>query len=324
MVALESRNDYVDLMPEGLAAYVSYDKHARSDAFRITRALGTFLADQDVALCFSWYVNTLVGVASPKTARIVRYGNPVKEDAPGRVRTAIAGWSHRSASGVAAVSDGVLREAERTYGSCRGPSVSIPNAVCATGQTGSRPTPEPYIICPARLEPQKDHATLMRAFASVANVLPHTLVIAGEGTLRSDLELEAERLGIASRVKFVGFVPDVERWLRHADLCVLTSKWEGFGSVIIESFSVGTPVLSTDAPYGPREILARVPAGYLTPVGDTKAFAAELVRLLTAPSLLGELGRLAQSEADGTWGASAIARQYERLILKVGAMKTCE
>ena len=141
----------------------------------------------------------------------------------------------------------------------------------------------PLILGMGRLVPQKDFATLIRAFAELVADTPGQLVILGEGPLRTDLERLAADLNVADRVVFPGFAADAPAWLARADLFVLSSAFEGFGSVIAEALAVGTPVVSTDCPHGPSEILNGGLYGKLVPPGDAPAMAAAMRATLAAP-----------------------------------------
>ncbi|MGA7980714.1 MAG: glycosyltransferase, partial [Chromatiaceae bacterium] len=117
------------------------------------------------------------------------------------------------------------------------------------------PGQPPVILGAGRLTSQKDFATLVRAFALLAADVDHRLLIIGDGAERAALERLAAELGVAERVTFPGFVEDPLSYMCRARLFVLSSAWEGFGNVLVEAMAVGTPVVSTDCPSGPREIL---------------------------------------------------------------------
>jgi glycosyltransferase involved in cell wall biosynthesis len=141
----------------------------------------------------------------------------------------------------------------------------------------------PVIATAGRMVPVKDHATLLRAFAHLVATRPARLVLFGEGPLRARLEAETAALGIASHVLFAGYVNDPAACYAAADLFVLTSTSEGFGNVLIEAMEAGVPVVSTDAPHGPREILADGRYGALVPVGDAGALATAMAAALDQP-----------------------------------------
>ncbi len=167
----------------------------------------------------------------------------------------------------------------------------------------------PVIVTAGRLVPVKDHASLLAAFALLRAHRPARLVIFGEGPLEGELRAEARRLGIADAILFPGYVNDPAACYRKADLFILSSTSEGFGNVLIEAMAHGVPIVSTDAPHGPREILADGKYGFLVPVGDPAALAAAMEQALDAPlpaSLL--QGRAADFDID------LIADQYEALL----------
>ena len=145
------------------------------------------------------------------------------------------------------------------------------------------PETGPVVLAVGRLVPQKDHATLLRAVALLAQTRSIQLVILGEGPLRADLEALSHELGIAERVRLPGFAPNPLPAMSRADVVALSSKFEGFGLVLAESLACGTPVVSTDCPYGPAEILGNGEFGTLVPVGEPAALAAALEATLDTP-----------------------------------------
>ena len=131
----------------------------------------------------------------------------------------------------------------------------------------------PLILNVGTLKAQKDQATLLRAFAILASEMDVKLLILGEGELRSELEALAAKLGIADRVSMPGFTSDPSQAYNSASLFVLSSAWEGFGNVVVEALEHGVPVVSTDCPSGPREILEDGRWGTLVPIRDPQALA---------------------------------------------------
>lgn len=143
---------------------------------------------------------------------------------------------------------------------------------------------EPYLIAIGRLTEAKDYPTLLRAYAASTLKSDHRLVVVGEGVLRGMLEVMARELGIASRVLFTGALDNPFRLLANASLLVLSSKWEGYPNVLLESLALGVPVVSTDCRHGPRELLDHGRHGRLVPVGDPNALARAMEAELEAPS----------------------------------------
>lgn len=107
----------------------------------------------------------------------------------------------------------------------------------------------------ARLEPYKNQSLLLRAFAGIRDSSSR-LIIVGDGSLSDVLKGLAVGLAIGDRVEFAGYQEDVPSWLEKSDCMIFSSDFEGFGNVILEAMNAGIPVISTDCPFGPREILA--------------------------------------------------------------------
>ncbi|MCB9626415.1 MAG: glycosyltransferase [Sandaracinaceae bacterium] len=159
------------------------------------------------------------------------------------------------------------------------------------------------------LKPQKDHATLLRALALLPATVDARLVVLGDGPLRAELAALAEDLNVSSRVVFRGFVDDPTQWLRAADLFVLSSRWEGFANVVVEALSFGVPVVSTNCPSGPSEILEDGRFGDLVPVADPASLAHAIVR---SQEKEWERGVLKDRARD--FSVSTIAHQYLRVM----------
>jgi glycosyltransferase involved in cell wall biosynthesis len=138
----------------------------------------------------------------------------------------------------------------------------------------------PVILAAGRLTPAKDFPTLLKAFADVHRLRAVRLVILGEGDQRSSLLALARQLQVAQDVDFPGFVPDVSSYMRSSEAFVLSSIYEGLPTVLIEALASGCAVVSTDCQGGAREILAEGAYGDLVPVGDVRALAAAINRVL--------------------------------------------
>lgn len=140
------------------------------------------------------------------------------------------------------------------------------------------------ILSVGRLEPEKDPETLVRAFARLHEDHPATrLLVLGDGSLRSELERLATHLGIDGAVSFPGFVSNPYGFMQRSDVYVLSSSREGLPTALIEAMACGCPVVATDCPNGPREILDDGRFGPLVPVGDDAALAEAIESLLVAP-----------------------------------------
>lgn len=155
------------------------------------------------------------------------------------------------------------------------------------GPPGSR------ILTVARLAPVKNHELLLRAMARMNDLEAH-LMIVGTGELEAPLRRIAADLGIGRRVVFAGYQPEPTAFYDSADLFVLPSDSEGFGNVIVEALARGLPVVATDCPGGPREILEGGRWGRLVPMRDEAALARAMREtLLEVPDRQALRGRAA-------------------------------
>jgi glycosyltransferase involved in cell wall biosynthesis len=116
---------------------------------------------------------------------------------------------------------------------------------------------------------------LLRAFDQLADEQAR-LVLLGQGPETESLKSLAEELGLSERVKFAGFVDNPFKYMANADVFVLSSWYEGFGNVLIEAMATGCPVVSTDCPSGPHEILEGGTYGSLVPIQDPVQMAAAI------------------------------------------------
>jgi glycosyltransferase involved in cell wall biosynthesis len=140
------------------------------------------------------------------------------------------------------------------------------------------------------LKPQKDFPTLIRAFARVRQERPVRLLILGDvrnpekdGAYRDELQALPATLGVEADVSFAGFADNPFAYMRQAAAFVLSSAWEGLPTVLIEALACGCPVVSTQCPSGPAEILDNGRYGPLVPVGDDAALAAAINNVLDNP-----------------------------------------
>ncbi|MGH7022151.1 MAG: glycosyltransferase [Caulobacteraceae bacterium] len=187
-----------------------------------------------------------------------------------------------------------------------------PIDVAAVQRLAAEPPPglpeRPFIVTVGRLEHQKGHDLLLRAFAMSGAGRTHDLVIVGRGSREADLKRQAAELGVAEQVRFVGFMDNPWAWVARATLFVLPSRWEGFPSALIETLACGAPALVTSCDFGPAEAVEHGVSGWVVPPEDPAAFAGAMSDLLARPELLARLGaagpaRAALYDVDGMVGA---------------------
>lgn len=166
------------------------------------------------------------------------------------------------------------------------------------------------ILSVGRLSKEKDFSTLIRAFALLRADREAKLIIVGEGRERASLEALAQELGISEDVDLPGFSDNPYAFMKAASLFVMSSTHEGFGNVLLEALAAGCPAMSTDCPGGPPEILDGGRVGPLVPVGDPKAMAGQMARMLDQPP---ERQGLVDRAAE--FGMDRVAERYLACLL---------
>ena len=146
------------------------------------------------------------------------------------------------------------------------------------------PGEPPVILAVGRLEVQKDYPTMIRAFAQVRQIQPARLAIFGQGTQKSEIEALVHELGLEEDVVFLGFVKNPYAYITKSAMLALSSAWEALPTFVIETMALGIPVVSTNCPTGPAEILDNGKYGDLVPVGDYKAMAEAILNVLSGQS----------------------------------------
>lgn len=172
------------------------------------------------------------------------------------------------------------------------------------------------IVTSGRLTEQKNHELLIRAYKKIKDRSNTKLLIVGQGEKKAELQALANRLGIGDEVLFLGWRKNPFNIIAQCDLFVLSSNWEGLPLVIIEAMSLGTPVISTDCPSGPREILEDGKYGILVKPKDENKLADAITELISDNELRSKLGELSKLRAND-FSLKKMIDSYERLFTKI-------
>lgn len=211
----------------------------------------------------------------------------------GAVITSLMRWTYRKADCIVAVSNGVADALSNELKINRSKITTIYNPIFSEAlverskesisHAWAKKSAPPLILGVGRLTLQKDFKTLIHAFKQVREKNNCNLIILGEGELRVELEQLINSLDLNDNAKLLGFVDNPYAWMSHADLFVLSSIYEGFGNVIVEAMACGTPVVSTDCPSGPTEILEGGLWGDLVSPGNPDLLAKAIIHSLDNP-----------------------------------------
>lgn len=154
------------------------------------------------------------------------------------------------------------------------------------------------VLSVGRLSRQKDYGTLIRAFALARERRPMRLVILGEGEEREVLEIMVQEMRLTNDVRMPGFVNNPFKYMSRADVFVLSSTWEGLPNVLIEAMACGTPVVSTDCPSGPTEILDGGRYGTLVRPRDVEGMASAMLETIDRGKDEAVIGRLLERASE--------------------------
>jgi glycosyltransferase involved in cell wall biosynthesis len=273
----------------------------------------------DVVLSFMDRTNVLtlvatIGLAVPV---IVQEHNDPAEEPMSRPWAFLRRVTYRRAASVVALSatalsyfDGPIRRRGRV----------IPNPVVrprGAGVVAADSHPGPTIVAMGRLVPQKGFDLLLEAVARLDPVgRGWTIDIWGEGSMRPELEAARERLGLTEVVRLPGVTPTPGAAMVAARLFVLSSRYEGFPTVLGEAMAAGLAVVAFDCPSGPREMVRDGVDGLLVPDGDLDALAAALERVLTDEPLRASLAVRAPEILE-RFGIDRIAERWDDLFSAV-------
>lgn len=238
-------------------------------------------------------------LARSRARLVVRTGTTVSLNLAARkpVDRWINLWSmrylYRCADAILMPSRAAAEDFARTVGVPMGRVTACPSPIATPSlyaSSAAEPAPGvappgtgPLVVGIGELSKRKDFATALRAFARLDAGRNARLVIMGEGRERTNLEQLAVELDIADRIALPGYVANPYPLLARADVFIHSARFEGSPVAVMEAVALGRPVVCTDCPSGPREILADGEFGRLVAIGDDAAMGAALAEMLDKP-----------------------------------------
>jgi glycosyltransferase involved in cell wall biosynthesis len=176
------------------------------------------------------------------------------------------------------------------------------------------PADAPLILSMGRLHTAKAHDVTLQALTRLPDAW---LWLAGTGPLEAELKARAEALGVARRVRFLGWRTDAAALYRTADVCAFPSRYEPLGNVVIQAWAHGLPVAAA-ASVGPAALIRPGEDGLLSPVDDAEALAANLQALLADPDLRGRLAAAGRRRVADQFSEAAVVAQWRALFARYG------
>ncbi len=329
VLKIRNHGPYLDELPRGSRLVELPSRHVETTLPALVRYLrqtrpGVLLTDKDA-------VNRLAivarGIARVPTRHVIRLGTTVSVNLAQKtawqaaLQRASMRWLYRHADACVVPSRGAADDLANVVGANASAVHVLPNPVVHSGlYESARELPPkdwlpadrdyPVVVAAGSLTERKDYATLLRGFARLRRRVVCRLIIIGHGRCREALEQQAWALGVGEDVVFTGYLSNPYPYIASADVFAHTSRWEGLGVVLIEALALGTPVVATDCPSGPAEILGREGRlGSLVPVGDDEALADALEYVLAT-----QWDREALGEGVAPFDTRASAQAYAQVL----------
>jgi glycosyltransferase involved in cell wall biosynthesis len=301
LLRIRHHGPHLDKLPTGVRVVELGAAHVNTSLPALVRYLrrehpDALLADKDKVNRIALWARRLSGAP---TRVAVRLGINVSHNL--ETRSVWARWMQRTsirlfygwADTIIVPSEGVADDLARLAGLPPGRIRVLPNPVVTAELLARAAEPSghpwldqaqaPVILGAGELSARKDFETLVRGFERLRRERSCRLVILGRGRRRDDLLALAAALGVAEDVALPGFVANPYAYMHRAAVFALSSRVEGFGNVLVEALAAGTPVVATDCPSGPREILDGGRYGRLVPPGDAEAMARAIAETLDHP-----------------------------------------
>jgi glycosyltransferase involved in cell wall biosynthesis len=302
VLLIKAQGPYVDSLPDSANIISLRARHSLTSVWEVARYLKRERPDALLAIKHRGILAAL------RARQLARADTPISGRIGTTVSAALANKSSRrrqrwyramrkhypKLEKLIAVSQGVAEDVlditgmnESRVTVVRNPTIT-PDMFAAANEPVEHPwlSPDnlvPVIMGVGRLTEQKDFATLIAAFAKVRSQQEARLIILGDGGLRSELMAQATALGVDEHIALPGFQSNPWAWMSRAAVFALSSRWEGSPNTLTEAMALGIPVVSTDCPSGPRELLDAGRVAPLVAMGDSDTLANALLSVLAKP-----------------------------------------
>ncbi len=333
VAVFDRKGVYLDQIPKDISL-ISLGKKNRFSVFGMIVKLARLYRKSriDTVLSFMEYAG-FVSLAArlivfPKPKVIASFHNvfqyTIDHERFGKFKSLLIRFLYPRASAVVAVSEGVKKElvsipgmdANRIHVIQNGCDLAdIKRQALEPVNDGrfSKQSRNPVILTCGRLDHSKNQSLLIDAFSLVNRKFEAKLIIMGEGPERENLKARIRELGLEDRVTFLGYKKNPFKYMARSDVFVLSSETEGFAMVIIEAMACGIPVVSTQCPCGPGEIITPGDNGFLVPMRDAPGLASAISRLLEDPALRRRITAAAENRARD-YDIRSTAVKYEALF----------
>lgn len=326
-----NKHEYIDLVPEDIEIKYLNCKLSNYNVFKIISRLSKTIYNEKPDLIFSTTIkaNIIAIVAKlickVKIPIVVRESNNRTEAGITILGKLITSYLYKKSQHIISLSKGVKLDLVNNFKINKNNITVIYNPIDINEISKlSLETVDDIlidnsckiIIASGRLVEQKDYPTLLKAFKQIQREINCKLLILGKGPKEEELKQLCKELNIHNDVVFLGFKYNPYKYMSISDLFILSSRWEGFGHVIVEAMAVGTPVIATNCKSGPSEIIKNEYFGKIVDVGDYDMIAKNAIEILTDRNMRQELSKKSL-ERSKDFDAQEIVKQYESVFLHI-------
>lgn len=329
LVTFTNEGRYLNQIP-GDVSIVNLGKKNAIDSFRLVFAIHRIIKKENPDLLVSslTYANYICAIAKycfqSKVPVILTEHSVVSKSIPTErlsyIKKKILRYFYPKADCLVTVSQGSKKELVNSFAVPANKIVVINNGIDIdlTLKLGKENVDHPWfsedipiLISVGRLTKLKNYPLILKAIHSLKDEFYFRFVMLGEGEERHNLEALAKELGISDRVLFLGFQDNPYKYMSKSTFFVLSSFWENFPVVVLEAMCLKVPVISTDCPFGPGEMIENNLTGLLVPNGNADALAEAILLVLKDESLRYNLAEAARIRVND-FGIGSMVKKYER------------